>query len=539
MTPDEVRCDSCALVGSHLCWPRAQRVIDVFAQFLVHTKGRFARRPFILEPWQRDDIIVPLFGTVEWSTEFEQWVRVYRVVWIEVARKNGKSELCAAIALALLIADDEEGAEIYGAARDREQARKVYDVAERMVELSPLLRRRLRPYKQTKTLVNSRLNGFYKIISADAPGNLGHNVHGAILDEVLTQPDGELSTALRTSTGTRTQPLFVYATTAGEDQESYAWHEHEYALRVAGDPEYDRRWLVFIRNMPTDADPFDEANWAWPNPALGSFLSLEALRDDAREAQNDPAKENAFRQFRCNQWRRQVSRWMPMEQWDRCVGPAGKAASPAELDGRVVGQRCWGGLDLSAKYDLTALSWFFPALDFALWRFWIPEEQVPELDRLTGGIVSPWVKAGWLMATPGATIDYQLVYDQVDVDRDLFKVQDLNYDPNMAAPVIRELEGRGLKAVQVSQGFAMSEPIKETMRRVKSGELSHGGHPVARWNAECVEVKQDHYERLFMVKPKRGMTGKRIDGMVALVMAIDGVMRRGADKPKSRRVVGF
>lgn len=540
-----VRCDQahkgCFEVGPHLCIPRAQRVVDVFARVLVHTKGRFARQPFILDDWQRDWIIWPLFGWVEWSDEYEQWVRTYGLAWLELARKNGKSELLAGIALVLLVADDEESAEVYGAAEDREQARKVYDVAERMVELSPILSKRLRSYSQSKSIVDERLGGVYKIVSADAKGNLGHNPSGVVFDEILTQPDDGLWTAFRTATGTRAQMLMVAATTAGEDQESFAYHEHEFSEKVAKDPSLDPRRLVVIRNTPMDADPFDERNWAYANPALTSirpFLSLRSLRDLALEAKNDPVKEFAFKQFRMNQWMRGGAKWMPMTLWDECVGPGG-LMTPEQLDDLGRGRICWGGLDLSAKYDLTSLCWMFPALHLALWRFWVPEEQVPQLDKKTGGAMSQWIEQGWIVASPGATIDYELFYEQVDIDRKRYQVQDLNYDPLMAAPIIRKLEEKSLTAVQVAQGFLLSEPIKETMRMVQAHELAHGGNPVARWNAECVVVKQDNRERQMLVKPNRGATGKRIDGMVALVMAVDGVQRRANVKPKSNRVVGF
>lgn len=538
LTPAAVRCDRCALAGEHLCRPRAQRVVDVFAKVLVHTKGRFARQPFILDDWQRDEIITPIFGMVEWSEEFEQFVRRYDLAWLELARKNGKSELLAGIAIVLLVADDEEGAEVYGAARDREQARKVYDVAERMVELSPILRKRLTPHTAVKRLVDERHGGVYQIISADAKGNLGHNPSGILFDEVITQPDDALWNALRTASGARAQLLMVAATTAGDDEESFAAHEHEYSERVAREPDYDRRRFVFMRNTPKNVDPYDEKHWPHANPALGRFLSWQSMRSLAAEAINDPVKETAFRQFRLNQWVQAATRAIPRFLWDACVGPAGPASVPAELDARALNQRCWGGLDLSAKYDLTSLCWLFPALNLALWRFWLPSEQVEYLDKLTGGALKPWVDAGWIQATPGATIDYDAFYEQVDADRQRFKVQDLNYDPNMAAPIIRELEKRSLKAVQVAQGFALSEPIKELLRMVKARELVHGGNPVAGWCAENVETKQDHRERLFFIKPRRGATGKRIDGIVALVMAVDGVMRR--DKaPERRRVVGF
>jgi phage terminase large subunit-like protein len=534
------RCDRCRKVGAHLCRPRAQRVVDVFERVLVHTKGRWARRPFILDPWQRDGIIVPLFGEVRWSDEAERYLRRFQMAWVELARKNGKSELLAGIALVLLTADDEEGAEVYSLAVDVPQARKVFDVAERMVELSPVLSPRIESYKQARRLVYPRLASYYEVVPADAAGNLGHNPHGTIVDEVLTQPDDKLWNAMRTAMGTRDQPLMIGATTADDDPTSFCAMEHKYSQRVAEDPSLDPSRFVFMRNTPIDADPFDEKNWALANPALDRFLSRDQLRAEAREARNEPAKEHAFRQFHMNQWLSQALRWMPAHLWDTCTGTPAETA--AEMDDRVAGQRCFGGLDLSSKHDLTSICWFFPLAPghlVPIWRFWIPEDQVESIDRLTGGQFLPWVKAGWVTPTSGAVIDYDLLYQAIDDDRERFRVVDLNHDPAMAAPIVQELEKRGLTAVQVTQGFAMSEPIKEVMRLVVAGELKHGGNPVARWNLLSTEVKQDPRERLSIIKPRRGATGARVDGTAALVMAVDGWMRRGNIEPRKYRAAGF
>ena len=201
----------------------------------MHTKSRWARRPFDLTTWQRNDIIAPLFGDVEWSPVAKDYVRRHRVAWIELARKNGKSELLAGMALILLVADDEEGAEVYGAAVDRDQASIVWQVAERMVTLSPTLSRRLRIFRNPKRIADERTGSFYQVLAGDALGNLGLNPHGVVFDEVHAQKSADLWNALRTSMGTRTQPLMVAATTAGNDPASFAATEHEYSVAVAAD----------------------------------------------------------------------------------------------------------------------------------------------------------------------------------------------------------------------------------------------------------------------------------------------------------------
>jgi phage terminase large subunit-like protein len=394
-----------------VCAPRADRVVDVFERILVHTKGRWARTPFKLSPWQSDEIVRPLFGTVEYSGEWQAFVRAYRIAWLEVARKNGKSELLAGVALTLLVADDEEGAEVYGCAKDRDQARKVYDVAVRMVELCPTLSKRLDIYKQSKRIVDTKSGSYYEVVAADAAGNLGHNPHGIVFDEVISQPNVELWNAMRTAMGARTQPLMIAATTAGSDLVGFARQEHDYCEMVAAAPKRDPRRFVFIRTTPIEADWHDEAEWQKANPALGEFLSLEALRDEHREALSSPAKEQAFRQFRLNQWVRAESRWMPIDAWDATAGIVDEA--------RLAGRRCFGGLDLAAVSDLTSLAWYFPPRDESdsaviLWRHFVPEAIVSRLDELTAGEFTAWRRAGFVTVTEGDVCDYDVVHDQID-----------------------------------------------------------------------------------------------------------------------------
>jgi phage terminase large subunit-like protein len=511
-----------------MCAPRAQRVIAVYESILVHTKGRWARTPFLLAPWQRSDVIEPLFGRVRFDDELGRWVRQYRLAWLELARKNGKSELLAGVALVMLCADDEEGAEVYGCAVDREQARKVYDVAERMVALSPVLSRRLTVRTHAKRIVDERTGSYYEVIAADAHGNLGHNPHAVIFDEVLTQRSGDLWQALRTAMGTRDQPLMIGATTAGSDPESFAASQHAEMERVQEDPSRAPHTFAYLRNTPREANPWDESIWAHANPALDDFLSRQALRDEALEARNDPTRENAFRQFRLNQWVSQTTRAIPLHVWDACAGE--EVSSPRELDELLEGRRCFGGLDLSSTSDLTSIAWLFPHDMSVVWRFFVPESQVAVLDRYLGGKASLWVREGWLEATEGNVIDYERIYARASEDASRFKVIDLSHDRWQAEPVRQELDRRGLASYPVGQGYVgMGPPMRELMRLLKGGELKHHANPVARWHADSLEVKQDEAENLKPVKPARDRSGRRIDGLVALVMAIDGAMRRGAE----------
>lgn len=514
----------CTSRGAHYCEARADKVVAFFAELLVHTKGRWARKAFVLEEFQEYEIVRPLFGEVVWSDEWGCYVRRYRVAIIVLARKNGKSELAAGIALYLLVGDDEESAEIYGAAKDTKQARKVWEPAQRMRDLSPVLRKRLGVNKNEKRIFDEKTASYYEVITADALGELGHNPHGFVLDEVLSQPDSSLWDAMRTAMGTRTQPLMLAITTETNKPESFGAKLIDEAERVEAHPARSPHTFAYCRKMPKAADPFDETNWDWPNPALGSFLSKQSLRDEALEARNEPSKENSFRQFRCNQRVSQVTRWMPLHLWDRSAGMV--------VEEQLVGRPFYGGLDLASTTDLAA--WvlkFVPdgaGVERVLWRFWTPEAQLPQLDKYTGGSASVWKRQGLLRVTEGDWIDFDKIHEQIDQDLQRFEVREVGHDRWGATSTVQWLMGRGVTTYPIAQGYTLSPALKELMRLTKARLLAHGGDPVARWNADSIEVRQDDQEQIKPVKPDRGQSSARIDGMVALAMAKTAEMRADA-----------
>ena len=531
-------CDRCDEAGSHYCAPRADRVVNVFEQLLVHTKGRFARTPFKLAAWQRRDIVEPLFGRVEWNATYGRFVRTYRVGWLELARKNGKSELMAGIALVLLCADDEEGAEVYGCAYDKDQANKVFMVAERMVDLSPVLSSRLRVMRQARRIIDERTGSFYETVPADEMGNVGHNPHGIIFDEVWTQRHADLWNAMRTGMGAREQPLMVAATTAGRDPDTFAGHEHAYCERVAERPALDRRRFVFMRNTPLELDWKDERHWKYANPALGDFLGIDALRHEAVEARLSPSKEQAFRQFRLNQWVRADTRWMDAHVYDG----GGGMVVPEQL----VGRRCFGGLDLAAVSDLTSLAWWFPpetegAPGAMLWRHFVPEALMDTLNDITAGSATQWARAGFLTVTDGEVCDYDVVHATVAQDCASFQVQTLGIDRwnSTATTTWMQRNLPKLRVEQVAQTFAgLSAPMKEIMRLATLRQFAHGGDPVARWCFLACEVKSDLNENVRPIKPNRQKARHRIDAVVSAAMAVDGWLRNPAPA-KQYRAVAF
>lgn len=533
------RGDTCAKSGNHYCRPRATRVCAFFEELLLHTAGPHKRTPFILAPWQEYEVVRPLFGEVRFTEEYNLYVRRYRVAHVVVARKNGKSELAAGILLYMLVGDDEEAAQCYGAAKDTKQAAKVFEPADRMRQLSPVLSKRLKLNKQARRIYDEQSSSLYQIITADAKGELGHNPHCFNLDEVLSQLDNQLWDAMTTAAGARLQELMLTTTTETNDPGSFGADLIDEAERIQNDPTLAPHVFAFVRKMPRNddeleglrkrfdghpdlpvsLDQWDEANWSWPNPALDDFKSRESMRRQADDAKAEPTKENAFRQFQCNQRVSQATRWMPLHIWDSCT-------QRLITEDMLAGRRCFAGLDMASTTDLAAVCYLFPPDDEdgffdCLWRAWTPEARIAELDKGTGGKASVWMREGILTATPGDWIDYGAIRRQLDLDATAFEVVQLGYDPWGAVDVVQYLEGQGLDCVPVRQGYATLSPtMGELMRKVRKRELNHGGHPVARWNADSLEAQSDPSGNIRPVKPDRNKSGKRIDLIMALIDAL-------------------
>lgn len=558
---------TCLKSGAHYCEPRADRVVMFFARMLVHIKGPLQRTPFVLLDWQEFEIIRPLFGEVIWNAEFGAYARRYRIAYIVVARKNGKSELAAGIMLYMLVGDDEQSAEVYCAAKDTKQAGKVFEPALRMVQLSPQLSKRLKHIKNARRLVDERSGSHYEILTSDAEGELGHNPHAFNLDEVLSQPDDSMWTAMTTAAGTRLQELMLATTTETDDNSSFGASLIDEAEKVQEAPERSPHIFSFVRklpvtdeqleslrrvfpdnpDLPVSTDPFDERNWKWPNPALDQFKSREAMRRQALDATNDPGKENGFRQFQVNQRVHQAHRWMPMILFNQNVDDD-LWLTPTYGRDALKGRPAWGGLDLAAKFDLVAWCLLVPddnELVHAMWRFWLPEAAVEGLDKLNEDRYSRWARDGWLTVTEGDVVDYQRIYDDIEQDGRDFDLVATDADQWSSAPVIQEVEKRlGVWEIDAYQNTyqRMSPGMTDLMALVKQGRFRWHGNPVVKQCFDAVEVRKStmNPDLIRPDKPERDKTGKRIDAVPTAAMACNAMSRaplRKTETTKRRRVV--
>jgi len=488
--------------------------VNFFKGILRHVKGEWAGDPFILQEWQRKEIIEPLFGCKR-----KDGTRQYRTAYIEIPRKNGKSSLAAGIALYLLFADGEPGAEVYSAAADKDQAAIVFDLAKKMVADSPQLAKLAEPFKRSMIVQDTFSS--YRVLSADAFTKHGLNAHGVVVDELHVQPNRNLVDVLVTSVGARRQPLIVLITTAGYDKESICWEYHDYARQVNEGIIADPSFFSYISSADPDDDWLDESVWEKANPGIGIQVKWDYLRSAAKKAEHVPAYQNTFRRLHLNQWTAQESRWLDMGAWDDCDQPV----NPKLLEG----SKCYGGLDLASTSDIASFVLNIPAEDGEDERhawipfFWIPEDNMIERARKDRVPYDAWVREGLITATPGNVIDYGYIIRDIEKLGLIYDIQEIAFDRWGAFQVSQQLEGIGFTMVGFGQGFAsMAHPTKELLRLILDLKLGHGGNPVLRWMANNMTVSQDPAGN---VKPDKKKSREKIDGIVAGIMALDRAIR--------------
>ena len=494
-----------------------------FIQCLKHTKGTWAGKPFELIDWQ-ERIIRDIFGILK-----PDGYRQFTTAYIEIPKKQGKSELAAAVALLLCCGDGEERAEVYGCAADRQQASIVFEVAADMVRMCPSLNKRVKILASQKRLIYLPTNSFYQVLSADAYSKHGFNVSGVIFDELHTQPNRKLFDVMTKGSGdARMQPLYFLITTAGTDTHSICYETHQKAKDILEGRKIDQTFYPVIYGADESEDWSDPKVWKKANPSLGITVSIDKVKDAFNSARQNPGEENAFRQLRLNQWVKQSIRWMPMDKWDSCAFPV----DADELEGRI----CYGGLDLSSTTDITAFVLVFPPLDEddkfqVLSFFWIPEENLELRVRRDHVPYDVWERQGFLQTTEGNVVHYGYIEKFIESLGERYHIREIAFDRWGAVQMVQNLEGMGFTVVPFGQGFKdMSPPTKELMKLTLEQRIAHGGQPVLRWMMDNIFIKTDPAGN---IKPDKEKSTEKIDGVVATVMALDRAIRCGNESGES------
>lgn len=529
----------------------AQSAVDFFPRNLVLTKGEWLGKPFVLEQWQADDIVRPLFG---WK-RVSDGTRRYRRCFVWVPRKNGKSELAAGIAILLLVADGEPAGEVYAIATKRDQARVVFNMASTMVTMSASLADVVIPFKDA--LYCSELGSSFKPLSGMPKGSHGLNASGLIGDEVHEWQNDRLYTFVHQSEGARRQPLEFMISSAGEVGGVGEEFFRQSQAILAGDL-VDPETLVVIYGADEERDRRDPNYWKTEearrvaNPNYGISVKADYLESECKRAMERPRLENDFKRYHLGLWVEQSTRWIPMDAWSDCgqvpevraeLRAAAREDRPVEakiaaslipphkngrwksIAKRMRGRRCFGGVDLSSTTDLTCLAWIFPPEDGddeGLWtilpRFYCPEVGLKRRSRVDKVPYEEWSKAGALTATPGNAVDYAYLKRDLFADAEIYDVQSVAIDRWNATQMSIEIAAESIEVIMFGQGFAsMSAPSKLLETLIVNRQVDHGGHPLLAWNARNVAVETDAAEN---IKPSKKISRERIDGIVA---TIDGI----------------
>jgi phage terminase large subunit-like protein len=487
---------------------------DRALQFLSNLrlfKGEWAGQRLELQPWQQF-IVGSIFG---WKGP--DGYRRFRTAYNEVPRKNGKTHLAAAVGLKLFAFDAEPGAEVYSAATKKDQAKLAHRVATLMVRQSAALRKRARTYRDN--LHSLETESKFEPLGADADTLDGLDPHGLIIDELHAHKTREVWDVLEGGTSARRQPLIFAITTAGYRRESICREVHDYVEKVLEGVIEDDTFFGYIATIDEGDEWENEDTWRKANPNLGASLKIEDLRRKVAKATEMPAALNSFLRQHLDIWTEQETRWITTESWDACGAPVDPEA--------LFGRRCYAGLDLASTTDVAALQLFFPPegeekQKQTLSHFWVPDEGVLQRVRRDRVPYDAWIRDGHITATEGDVIDYDRIRADINELGERYEIVEIGADRWNATQIITQLGSDGFTVVPFGQGFRdLSAPSKELEKLILGRELAHGGNPVLRWMASNVAVKQDPAGN---IKPDKSKSSEKIDGIVALVMAIGRAM---------------
>lgn len=502
-----------------LVWNEDEAVRAVeFAKLLRHWQGKKSGTRFVPEPWQDQLLLAPLFG---WYRETDDGLRRrFTVAYVEIPRKNGKSFCASVIGNQGLVADGEQGPEVYAAATTRDQAAIVFKDAQNTLRPSLELMQHVRI--QRHAIMCPANNGAFSAVSADYNFLQGKKPSRVIIDELHAHKTRDVWDALLTGMGARRNPLLFAITTAGFDRSSICWEQHEAARRILEGHDTEDSYFCFVSNAEMSDDICDPQVWWKSNPNLGVSLEREFLETESRKAARSPQYENTFRRLHLNIWTEQAVRWLPMHEWDACDS---RPIDDAELYGRP----CYGGLDIAQTRDTTSMVLVFPMDDgsFVLRpTIWIPRDAVDDRAEQDRRQIKSYAANHWIRETEGniADLDGKIPDDILD-ETSKFDVKAIAYDPWHAEGLRQKLINRGMpddvlvKFRQTIGTFA--GPTKEFERLVLSHKIRHGGNPVLRFMASNVAVKFDSSSNMKPVKPE---ASAKIDGIVAAIMGLGAFM---------------
>lgn len=492
----------------------AKHCIDFFPAFLTHFEGDWAGKPFELTPSQQAKTWI-LYG---WQRS--NGLRRFKYAYDEEGRGNGKSVYASGLCIYELVAFGEAGPWVYSGATDKKTARLVWDTADLMVKANPELRDLI---ESRPGIANMHIAGTaakFEAVASDDSNLLGLRPQFTLLDELHEHKSAGVWNVFTSAMGKRRQPLLLAITNSGFDRNSVCWQKREYSVNVLEGIFEDDVWFAWIQGIDDEDDWEDESCWIKANPNLGTIVQMDELREQARIAKNDPSALNSFLRFRLSRWTEgDITAAIPMQHWDKCRG----AVDLEDLKGRL----CIGALDLSSTNDISALGLVFPptATDDKwrlLPRFYLPEEAIQERVKRDRIPYDQWAREGLFTLTPGRVVDYGYIRRDVQQMAEQFELKEICFDRWNSTDLVRDLETDGFTMIKWGQGFNdMNAPTRRFIDLVLTEDIAHGGNPVLRWMARNLVVFMDPAGNL---KPDKSKSRDKIDGIVALIMALGRAM---------------
>lgn len=483
-----------------------------FIEFLPHIKGPKASEPLILAPWQVF-CTMQVFGWLHASGPNEG-KRRFRRVYIEVPRGNGKTAWASGLSIYMLAADGEGGAEVYSAARTRDQAKIAFWTAQQMAKKSPELMKHLGVEVLAHRIIQGRTASYFEAVSADADSLDGKNVHFGLIDELHAHRSREVFDAIETGTGKRPQSLMWSITTAGSNRAGIAYEVRGYTLKILNRTVTDESAFGVVYTVDDGDNWTDPAVWRKANPNWGVSVAPEVIGQLAAKAMQMPAAQNSFLTKHMNIWVSADISWMDMRAWERCGDP--------DLDIEdFAGEPCWIGLDLASKTDMTALVRLFRReIDgevhwYAFGQYFLPQEAVHDGRNSQ---YSGWEVTGRLTVTHGNTLDFGLIRDVILDDSSRFEIRDIGYDPWQATQLAQQLQAEGASVTEYRNNVQnFSYPMKEIDALVRSGRFHHDNDPVLTWMISNVVCHTDNKDNIY---PRKERPENKIDGVIALITAL-------------------
>ena len=496
---------------------RAEHPIEFIHNFCVHVKGDLDRKPLILEPWEQF-IVWVLFGWVDKESRF----RRYNIAFIEVAKKNGKSTLVAAIGLYMTVFDGEGGAEVYSAATTRDQAKIVFhNYARAMVIKSPELKKAFKPYAASIVDVESETS-FFKPLSSDHDTLDGKSVHCAIIDEYHAHKNDGVYKVMTDGMAGRKQALSIVITTAGFDPDVPCVDEEDYAKRVLGGKAKNETYFAIIYTIDEKDDWKDKKVWPKANPCYGVSVDIKRFIADFDKAMEMPTEQSKFKNKRLNVWTKNKETWIKDEDWEKIE----RVFDLAEL----AGKECYGAIDLASSIDTASYTLTWPTeTSFKQYtRIFVPDFELKEREDRERFEWQQMADEGHVTLTAGRVIDYDYIQAELEKDLDEYDIREIGYDPWNASQFISNLIKIGLedKLVEISQGWRFISPaMKDFETKVinkKERQIEPYRNPVLAWMVSNCMKQSDARGN---TRPIKSSSKKHIDGVVSSIMSLDRAVR--------------